>query len=123
VTTQFPTATKEGAMTATNTDLLTALAYYEDQAQLLGNAAIADTTNTAAFELAFQAERDIMRVKGQLYAGQTWTSDSTGIVDRTAWCDCATGSDDVRYEAYDRFGLREAHGYCCATCRKITQTG
>jgi hypothetical protein len=109
-------------MTTTNTDLFAALDWYESQAATLYKAAFADLTNSAAIEQAFEAEANITRVKGQLYAGQTWTSDGTGIVDRTAWCECADG-EDVQYQAYGITGAQEAHGFCCATCRKITQTG
>lgn len=52
------------------------------------------------------------------------TSDGTSI-NNTQWCTCpnqAAATDWIRYERWTSQG-RIAHGYCCPTCRAVTQTG
>jgi hypothetical protein len=76
-----------------------------------------------AYEAVQTAEKAILNLRGQLYAGQTYTEDG-GTADRTQWCECRGAQDDgVYYEAYSTFGLRTAHGWICKTCRAITQAG
>lgn len=52
------------------------------------------------------------------------TSDNRDV-DATDWCRCEPAPDAaswVRYERYSAAG-REAHGYVCPDCRRVTQTG
>lgn len=52
----------------------------------------------------------------------TLTSDGRDAV-RTAWCQGCPGADQwVRYEHWTTEGCH-AHGFVCASCRRITQTG
>lgn len=48
------------------------------------------------------------------------TSDGRPAI-RTAWC-ASPGGPEARYEAWSELGC-DAHGFVCADCRKLTQTG
>ena len=67
---------------------------------------------------------DAFTATGQFQA--TLTGDGKPVT-RTGWCQCAepvpaVDNGWVYYEAWSARG-REAHGWACVTCRRLTQTG
>lgn len=54
------------------------------------------------------------------HAEATLTGDGQAAIVR-GWCDCSA-VEQVRYERWSARG-REAHGFVCKTCRRLTQTG
>ena len=63
---------------------------------------------------AREAVEDQLRSRGLT----ALTSDG-GPVDRTAWCDHDPSPGNVYYMTLDG----HSHGWCCTSCRRITQTG
>ena len=61
----------------------------------------------------------VMTVDGPDGSSELWTQDG-GTVIRSRWCECGCGDDDRVYYLERCSG---AHGWACARCRCVVQTG